>query len=370
MKYNSLFIHILLFSFFSFSQEKIALQGSIFDTDNYEVPYAAIGIVKKHIGTSSTDEGTFYFVITEEELEDTLQISCIGYKTFKIKVKDFPDDYVKRAIKNIKDNTISSNHQLKMLYRRWSVEDNICRFYIEHYINAIDRGPSSYMVDFAIEQSRTSSEYRFVKNEQKIHALRYMEMNNPLRKGLPIRSYKWKKVGDSSYDGEDIIIVEGAINKSDFVRLFIGFDTYSIYKIEMYKDPQIGKSLEATYIYKKNDKGKLYLSYHNREWKGSSKLTERIKQIMQNNGQYVPNYIPIAYRHEVFVLEVEEDKKKFNIAGMKGDMDMTLFKVPFDTDFWKNISLPPETTFFKKNIKELESLYDVPIETQFKYSNN
>ena len=49
---------------------------------------------------------------------------------------------------------------------------------------------------------------------------------------------------------------------------------------------------------------------------------------------------------------------------------MTLFKVPFDPDFWNNISLPPETTFFKKNIKELESLYDVPIETQFKYSNN
>ena len=53
------------------------------------------------------------------------------------------------------------------------------------------------------------------------------------------------------------------------------------------------------------------MSYHNREWKGSSKLTERIKQIMQNNGQYAPNYIPIAYRHEVFVLEVEENKKKF-----------------------------------------------------------
>ena len=84
LKYFSL----ILFTVFSFSQEKIALQGSIFDTDNYQVPYAAVGIVKKHIGTSSTDEGTFYFVITQKEIEDTLQISCIGYKTFKIKVKD------------------------------------------------------------------------------------------------------------------------------------------------------------------------------------------------------------------------------------------------------------------------------------------
>ena len=50
LKYFSL----ILFTVFSFSQEKIALQGSIFDTDNYQVPYAAVGIVKKHIGTSST----------------------------------------------------------------------------------------------------------------------------------------------------------------------------------------------------------------------------------------------------------------------------------------------------------------------------
>ncbi len=62
-------IPAVFFTIFSFSQEKTAIQGSIFDNNNYEVPYAAVGIVKKHIGTSSTDEGTFYFVITEKELE-------------------------------------------------------------------------------------------------------------------------------------------------------------------------------------------------------------------------------------------------------------------------------------------------------------
>ena len=45
--------------------------------------------------------------------------------------------------------------------------------------------------------------------------------------------------------------------------------------------------------------------------KFSDNAAERIKQIMQNIGQYAANYIPIAYRHEVFVLEVEENKKKF-----------------------------------------------------------
>ena len=70
-----------------------------------------------------------------------------------------------------------------------------------------------------------------------------------------------------------------------------------------------------------------------------------------------------------FVVGVEEDKKSFDSSGITGQMDMTLFKIPYNSNFWKNISLPPETKFYKENVSELESLYGVPIETQFKYSN-
>ena len=48
---------------------------------------------------------------------------------------------------------------------------------------------------------------------------------------------------------------------------------------------------------------------------------------------------------------------------------MTLYNVKYDEKFWNDISLPAETNFYKKNIKELESLYNVPIITQFQYSN-
>ena len=161
------------------------------------------------------------------------------FKTFKISVNDFlskkdkkiileenitvltdiivnsNEDYVKNALKNLKKTSVSDPHQLKILYRRWSVEDNICRYYIEHFINAIDRGPSSYISDFNITQSRRSSEYRFIKNEQKLHSLKYMEYNNPLRKGISVKSYDWKKQGVSSYDGEDVIILEGISKKSN-----------------------------------------------------------------------------------------------------------------------------------------------------------
>ena len=396
MKVNSFIIYTFLFfnlPLALFCQKKILLEGMVVDENEMEIPYAAVGIIKKNIGTTSTIEGTFSFFVSVNELEDFLHVSSIGYETFKINVRDYlnrdekkiiikekltslsevtvksPIFYVKNADKKLKENTISKNHQLNMIYRRWSVENDICRFYIEQFLNIIDRGPSSYVVKTNIQESRKSSEYRFIKNEQKVHAVQYMEWNNPLRKGLPINTHKWKKIKNSTYDGEDIIIVEGVDKKSNKLKLFIGYDTFKVYKIEMSKIPQNGKSLTATYLYKKNINGKLYLSYHTREWKGASRIPENVKKVMINEGETPPNFIPLAYRHEAFVIELIEEKKLFKNFNDIIQMDMTLYETQYREEFWKNISLPAETIFFKKNISELESLYGVPIETQFEYSN-
>lgn len=396
MRYN-LTLFLLVFSSFIYSQNKTVVEGVIVDEYNYGVPYAAIGILSKNLGTSSNDEGAFYFLVSDKELNDVLEISSIGFKTFKISIKDYislnekkivleenvtelsdvlvksNEDYVRLALKNLKENTLNKPHQLKVLYRRWSVEDNICRYYIEHFINVNDRGPYSNISDFNITQTRNSADYRFVNNEQKLHALKYMEWNNPLRKSISVRSYKWRKLGVSNYDGEDVIILNGTglddRGNERSLKLFIGFDTYSIYKLEFSKVPLTGKSMDGIYVYKKNLDGKLYLSYHNREYKAFVKVTERIKNLLLQSGQRSRKYIPMDYRHEVFVIGVEEDKKMFDYTGMTGQKDMTLFKIPYDLNFWKNISLPPETKFYKENISELESLYGVPIETQFEYSN-
>ena len=393
MKKKVFLLFSLLVTLHVFSQQKIALKGIILDQDKLPVPYASIGIISKNIGTTSTEEGTFNFIVTNKEKVDYLEISSIGYQTFKITVNDFlsrknktiilkekttelseisimnTEDYVKMALKNLKNNSISKNHQLKILYRRWSVEDNICRFYIEHFMNVIDRGPSSYITKYSIEESRKSSEYRFIKNLQNRHAIEYMELNNPLRKGIYHGDYKWKKIENSSYDGEDINIIEG-LNDTSSLKLYIGYDTFKIYKIEITrKPPKKGKYLYSLYLYKKNKEGKLYLSYHNREWKGSGKVTENVKRILLKQKKITGNYIPIAYRHEVFVLELEEDKKRFEKYKTIEEMDMTLYDIPYNKYFWDNVSLPPETLFYKKNSGELESLFNVPIESQFKLSN-
>lgn len=325
---NKLLILLIsvFFSTITCSQKKIVLKGLIVDQENFPIPYAGIGIINKNIGTTSTEEGTFYFVVSNKEINDTLEISSMGYETYKILIKDFlskkiikitlkgnitevseislktSEYYIKNALKNLKKNTINKNHQLKILYRRWSVEDNICRFYIEHFMNIIDRGPSSYITKYSIQESRKSSEYRFIKNLQNRHAVEYMEMNNPLRRGVFFNDFKWKKIKNSSYDGEEVLVVKGTNEDANTITLYIGYDSFKIYQFEIVrKPPKIGRLLKAIYVYKKNKDGKLYLSYHTREWEGMGKIPKSIKDFLLKNNKDIGDYLPIAFM-QLFLL--------------------------------------------------------------------
>ena len=194
---------------------------------------------------------------------------------------------MKNALKKLKSNTLSSKHTLGMLYRRWSVEDKICRFFIEQFIDVVDRGPSSDMHGFKIRHNRTSSDYRFVKNLQNKHSLQYMEWNNPLRKGISLGSYKWKKIEDTNYGEEDIVVIKGTDKNENFITLYIGFNTSKIYRLDMFKTPKKGSSMDAIYVYKNTNQNKLYLSYHKREYTFYVKTPEHIKRIS----------IPVSYTH-------------------------------------------------------------------------
>ena len=88
----SSFAILLFFSFqflFVHGQNRIVVEGVIYDEFNYPVPYASVGILKKNIGTSSTEDGGFKFFVTDNELLDIIEMSSIGFKTYKISVKDF-----------------------------------------------------------------------------------------------------------------------------------------------------------------------------------------------------------------------------------------------------------------------------------------
>lgn len=355
--------------------------------NNESIPYAAVGIPSKSIGTATTEEGTFSLLVSKSNLLDSLQVSSIGFDTYKIRIQDFinqkekkivlsevelsldeiiikdkPKDFAKNAIRKLWKTTINEKHQLNILYRRFSVEDGKARFLVEHYINVLDKGPlEGDFLGVEIVEGRKSGDYRFVKKKLKGHPVNVLAKRSPLRNGFRLKDYKWKRSGDTSYDGEDVLIVEGRLKKNNkrFIRLYVGMETFGVYKMET-------SDLNAVYIYKKDDEGQLYLSYHNRTRTGKVVLDKNQKRILNTT----KNVIKESYKHEVFVLGIQKNSKVVNASNykvFKEDIGDIPFK--YNPIFWKKFNSPPTTSFYKKSVKELESIFGASLEAQFNALN-
>lgn len=393
LKKYLLFSILFLLSFSVKSQQKtLEIEGVILDETKLSVPYAAVGIPSKYVGTASNEDGVFNLKLAQNHLLDTLEVSSIGYITSKILVKDFmalskkeiilkedivsldevnilqPIAYVELAFKNLKKNTISSVHELKILNRFFAEEEDKAKFFVEHYIKVKDAGPNGGDVrKIEVVQARKSADYRFYKNEKprKIYPVNFMTRIDPLRRDLSINDYKWSKIGDTSYDGEDIVIIQGENKKEEKKNylnpvLYIGVDTYKVYKTR-----NVGSNV--LYIYKKHIDGRLYLSYHNHYTRRYRDLDAKQQMIMKTKNKK----IKLSDRNEIIVLGIETDKKKIDVKG--SDLygtSMEELDIKYNPIFWKNFKLPPATEYFKKSVKELESNYGVNIETQFKFVNN
>ena len=53
------------------------------------------------------------------------------------------------------------------------------------------------------------------------------------------------------------------------------------------------------------------------------KLTENIRRAMISASKTAPVYIPIAYRHEVYVLDLIENKSLFQTGESVSNLDMS-----------------------------------------------
>jgi hypothetical protein len=381
---NSVFFTILVIlisSINSFSQiGKIEIAGTIIDETQMTIPYAAVGIVKKGIGTSSTEDGEFSLLITKNDLQDSLSISSLGYNVYKIKVQDFlnqkdrkvilkesvikmdditllkPSEYVENAVKNLKANTLSKSHQIELLYRRAATEGGKSKFFVENYIKIKDKGPAYALGRLQVTEIRKSADYRIWKRKQWVHSINYMGSANPFRysdKKPNLKKYIWKKIGDTSYEGEDVVIISGKNKKgTDPITFYIGLDDYKVFRIERNK---------ALFLYKKHKSGKLHLSYYKNEWGFGKNMIP--KQYWNTEAE------KMSYRIEAFVLNVETLKSKIKVRDFGSDTDMGSLTLPYNSNFWKSLSMPPDTKFYKKIKSELENMYGVPLETQYELVN-
>jgi len=370
-------------------QNNVIVEGVVQDISQMPVPFASVYIPAKYVGTTSTEEGQFYLALEKSNLQDTLVVASMGYKTYKIKVEDYinqkiktivleddvteleavdiknAEEYIREAIKQSKNTFETDSHQLNLVYRRTCVEQNVSKFFVEHFMSMVYRGPKSDVSRMEVNQARRSADYQIVKRKQWNHAAIYMMDLHPLKDPYtPIKKMDWKKIGDTSYDGEDVLILEGTKDNTEKAGkvttvVYLGFDTYNIYKIE-------SSAGRCVYQYVKNYDGKLYLSYHKREYNGQ----EKISKLHQNALGLKTPHVRTAYRHEAIVLGIKTDKKQFTAESYEEhDKEMGTIKLPYNPVFWNNLSLPPDTAFYKKIKAELESNYGVPLETQFKAVN-
>jgi len=217
-----------------------------------------------------------------------------------------------------------------------------------------------------VVEGRKSEDYRLYKNANigRIYPVNFMNRIDPLRRGISISNYKWTKIGDTSYDGEDIVIIQGVNHvekRKNYLDpvLYIGVDTYKVYKTR-------NKASNVVYIYKKNKDGRLYLSYHNHYTRRFMDLSEKHQEILKTTN----TQIKVAKRNEVIVLGIETNKKKMDAKSTYvHKTKMEEVDVKYDSLFWKNFSLPPATEYYNKSVKELEANYGVDIQTQFELVN-
>lgn len=144
-------IHFLLFVVcvcFANAQNDLLISGSVVDAStNDGLPFATVSIKKNLIGTITNELGNFEFHIPDVFIEDSLQITYIGYKNqtlslkvmqspLKIKLQQVdislgeiivnpqpPEFYIKQAILAIKNNYPKEPFQAEAYYREKVLEN-------------------------------------------------------------------------------------------------------------------------------------------------------------------------------------------------------------------------------------------------------
>jgi hypothetical protein len=86
-------IIILLFFFFPITlHAQIVYKGSILNrATRSAIPFATIGLIKANSGINADEQGNFSLSVNKYD-NDTIVISCVGYKTLKVPIVQYPSN--------------------------------------------------------------------------------------------------------------------------------------------------------------------------------------------------------------------------------------------------------------------------------------
>ena len=405
---------VLVVSLTGHAQSAITLKGKVTDIDSNEpLPYASISIKSKPIGTVTNTDGEFEFHLATQYAEDTLLVSMLGYNSYHIRlaeIKEYknlrirlavkptllnevvivakkivPEEIVRRALKNIKQNYPTQANMLRGFYRETHEENNRNVILVEAALDIYDNGYKKNLPEkVKLRNSRSSKNYRnnlFTNTGiEKWNLAASALNNNPVKHQYRFLSTRKEFTLDSMLYYNDRLIY--VISFLTFIPRFPNFErkntlhidaqNYAIRKYGWEEYAKEGKYSEMpwrlskdSFYYSKRKristiyefgehKGKMFLKYFDEK---------AYDDIYNSKGDSVEFE---SLGHVTMVItEIETENIKMEmIETMRLDQSISAQVKEYNPGFWNDknkIALVPLT---RKQIKDLE--WEMPLEEQFK----
>jgi carboxypeptidase-like protein len=385
--------------------ETITISGKVTDAETGEVlTYATVGLIGIPIGTISNAKGEFDFHIPEEYAVETLQITMIGYESYRApvtKIETVTEFKLSKSSTLLNEvlvlDSLSAGDIFKIALNRIPINypmkpAEMDGFYRDvkmvggKYVSLLEAAITIYDKDYeaprdytkvrervAIKEIRKSYDYDFAYTK-------YFEQYNMLEDLLLDNNVKYR-----SFNSEAefyALLKRKTVNGSDNKPLFLLYIDQPGYDLKVFVDPTTygilrlefgwGSGAEPIFTYKRSRKllnnvmrldklvefetynGKLYLKYistrYMNVWMNSAQgqpeqTTELFQELLINNiNDKDPSWISSSQKMKHYGLQYQHDN--------------------YNKQFWDNYNVIKETPLNKKIVRDLEKYGS--LEEQFK----
>lgn len=415
------FLFLLFFSFFSTGQ---TLLGVVKDSSSGDaVLYANISIKDKYFGTITNKEGEFVFFIPDSLINNNVEISCIGYKTTTISIKENLNKYFSIELLpqsyNLMEVTVQPDisgeqiltNAVRKFYRNYPRKTHYYKLFLSHKIYNISTKKYLRLTEAAlnmqhfgfdskkdiritIEEIRNSINYTKLSKRKSfwnfgkipinpVSNLMYREKGilnkSSIRKRIKSDLYKVSIVDKMVKDGTLIYVVQ----VKQFYNKFLGkkYRTTKFYWIIDYyvqannwaiikTDTKMISHLVPEMNFKDSTLTQITSTYQ--QYKGKYYL-KNINFIFSGKDQNKLRDKKNLYRDmgSIIFNEVITDDRRIHKINRRNDFsrEKSLWDVDieYNPDFWLNYNLILDNPLGEDEIKDLEK--NMPLENQFRRKN-
>lgn len=234
-----------------FSQRKI-IQGTVIDRPGGDpVPYVHIFLIRSSSGTITDANGDFS-LMADHSNEDSLRVSCIGYKTLKLSLRSFVNkrtvieleedrillpgftvharsakELVSKCVSKIPVNYAPGENESKAFYWNSVRHDNTYTDFYEGYIRLLKSGKIFYDSTLASVKNPDGQILVF-DSLQDILNFDVINKASMFVNPANIDDWKFEYVYSSEYNAESFIIIEASMFDNPFKKSD-GFNTLKIF---------------------------------------------------------------------------------------------------------------------------------------------